>query len=99
MLQDWENISAVARAFSIGRAESGAVSNLQSRIHKDISEMLKVAVASRGMRVFVTHDLIWKGAFNEGFTSGQGATEAWVQELTNGAGQDLATCLFQSWHD
>ena len=30
--QDWENASAVARAFSIGKAESAAISNLQTKV-------------------------------------------------------------------
>ena len=93
VVEDWENASAVARVFNIGRSEAGAVSALQSKIHADVTRMLKAAVAMRGMRTFITHDLIHKGAFNEGFTSGQGPTEAWAQEFTNGHGQQLVSWL------
>ncbi len=89
--EDWDNASAVSKAFSIGRAESGAVSNLQSRVNQTVLTMLKDAVAQRGMRTFITHDLIWKGAFNDGWTSAQGATEAWTQEFSNGQDPSLAT--------
>ena len=89
--EDWENASAIAKAFQIGRAESGAVANLQSKINGEVVRMLKDAVSQRGMRSFITHDLIWKGAFNDGWSSGHGSTEAWVQELTNGADRTLAT--------
>ena len=92
-MEDWENASAVARVFNIGLAEAGAVSALQSKIHPEVTRMLKAAVAMRGMRTFITHDLIHKGAFNEGFTSGQGSTEAWAQEFTNGHGQQLVSWL------
>ena len=56
-MEDWENASAVARVFNIGRAEAGAVSALQSKIHPEVTRMLKAAVAMRGMRTFITHDL------------------------------------------
>ncbi|CAK9000672.1 unnamed protein product [Durusdinium trenchii] len=82
--KDWENVSAVSRAFNIGRSEAAAASNLQSRVDPSVTTSLKAAVAMRGLRSFITHDLIAKGTFNDGFTSGQGATEPWTQELTNG---------------
>ena len=96
LLQDWENASAIARAFSIGRAEAGAVSHLQSRINADTVTMLRNAVSKRGMRNFITHDLICKGVFNDGFSSGQGQTEAWAQQLTNGLDHELEPWLRDS---
>ena len=65
-MEDWENASAVARVFNIGRAEAGAVSALQSKIHPEVTRMLKAAVAMRGMRTFITHDLIHKGGLQRG---------------------------------
>lgn len=89
--QDWDSASAVARAFSVGPKESQAVSNLQSRVNAEVVSDLKTAVAVRGMKNFISHDLIARDVFNEGFSSGQGPTEAWVGQLTNSADQRLAT--------
>ena len=38
---------------------------------------------------FLSHELIARDLFNEGFSSGHGATEQWVQFLTNGSDQKL----------
>ena len=93
LVQDWSNASSICRAFSVGKNEAHAVANLQTRMPEEVLQALKVAVCKRGMRNFITHDLIVKGAFNDGFSSGQACLEAWQQELTNG--QDMLLVTYQ----
>ncbi|CAK9045751.1 unnamed protein product [Durusdinium trenchii] len=71
-------------AFTIGRAEARAMSNLYTRVDKELMVMLREAVAKRGLQHFMTHDLIGLGAFNQGWTSAQGPMESWVPAMTNG---------------
>ena len=71
----------MAKAYGIGKAESGAVASLMSKTPTAVVEKLQHATRRRGM--FVTHDCIAKGLFELGFTSGIGAVSAWQQGLTN----------------
>ena len=91
VLEEWENIAAISKAFAIGRMEAQAVSNLHGRISPALVALLRSAVAKRGMRSFITNELIAKGSFNHGWTSAQGSTEAWVGMLTNSDDDGLAT--------
>lgn len=93
MVQDWSNASSICKAFSVGKNEATAVVNLQTRMPKEVLQALKVAICKRGMRNFITHELIVKGAFNDGFSSGQAGLEPWQQELTNG--QDMLLVTYQ----
>ena len=81
--QEWDDALSVARAFSIGRAESEAVSNLMERVSKEVVSELKEASRCRGMRQWLTHEVIAKDAFNKGWSSGSGPFAAWSVELTN----------------
>ena len=83
MSKDWSNSTAVAKAFSIGPQEAKAVANLQSHVEPFLVKELKACVATRGMRSFLTHDVLGKGLFNTGYTSASGTCEAWVSALTN----------------
>lgn len=91
MSEEWENVAAVAKAFTIGRAEARAMSNLYTRVDKELMVMLREAVAKRGLQHFMTHDLIGLGAFNQGWTSAQGPMESWVPAMTNGDDKVLVT--------
>ncbi len=93
-LKDWQDATQVARAFQIGRLESVAVSHLKERVDPEIVLLLKQAVRSRGMRQFLTHDVIAREFFNLGYTSGaSGAFTAWNVELSNNQDGVLAPCL------
>ena len=82
--EEWDNAAAVSRAFSIGPKESAAVSNLQSHVKSTVTELLKEATRGRGMRLWITHDMLARDMFNLNWSSGQsGALAAWVVELTN----------------
>ena len=88
--EDWHSATQVARAFSIGKMEAQAISNLQDKIHPEIVQLLKEATRRRGMRQFMTHELLGTDAFNTGFSSGQsGAMVAWAVDLTNNADNEL----------
>lgn len=89
-------MAAISRAFSVGRAESQAVSALQVKVHPAILSLLTEAVSRRGMRYFLTRDIIARGAFNQAFTSAQGSTEAWMSFLTNS--DDLKLVTWTQWH-
>lgn len=91
--QDWENASALARAFQMGAKEAAAVSNLQARTDKGILERFKQVTDRRGLRAFVTHDALAKGILNLGFSSSQGTTEAWDAVMTTSDDNRLATQL------
>ena len=81
--QDWGNCTAVMRVFSIGKTEAGAVSNLQSHVEGVIVSELKQCVAKRGIKNFLSHDILAKGVLNTGYTSASGNSEAWVSIMTN----------------
>lgn len=67
------------------------MSNLYVRVDKTIVDSLREAVAKRGLRNFLTHDLIAKGAFNQAWTSAQGPMESCVPAMTNGSDLSLET--------
>lgn len=96
--QDWENASALARAFQMGAKEAAAVSNLQARTDKIILERFKQVADRRGLRAFVTHDALAKGILNLGFSSSQGNTEAWDAVMTTSDDNRLATQLDEFCH-
>ncbi len=81
----------MSRAFQIGKTESAAVAQLHAHVHPTITAALKVEVAKRGMRSFLTNELVAKGYFSDGFSSGSGVAEPWAAECTNDAAQVLAT--------
>ncbi|CAK9062220.1 unnamed protein product [Durusdinium trenchii] len=87
--------TAVARAFNIGRAESTAVSHLIERISKPVVAELKEASRCRGMRQWLTHEVIAKEAFNTSWSSGTGAFAAWSVELTNDADDCLVKMFIE----
>ena len=95
--QDWESATQVAKAFNIGPKEAHALSNLQARVDPTVVEDLKQRVAIRGMKTFLSHELIAKEIFNDGFSSGQGGSEAWLQHLTNSSDLKLASWLQLLW--
>jgi len=81
--KDWSNSTAVCRAFNIGKWEGAAVSALQSSIEKPVVAMLKDFVAKRGMKGFLSHEVLGRGIFSTGWTSGSGPTESWNVVMTN----------------
>ncbi len=68
----------------MGKSESQAVKNLQSRTSKPILKIFKDIAQLRGLNRFITHDALARGVLNLGYTSGHGSTEAWQGVLTNG---------------
>ena len=88
--KDWTNATAVARAFQIGDKESKSVTYLQTQIHKDMVQKLRASVRTRGMRQWLTHDLLASEMFNVGWSSGKsGPLIPWQGELTNLADNQL----------
>lgn len=77
----------------MGKSEAVSVMHLQTRVNKKVLHELKQAVAQRGMMRFLTHDLIVRCIFNDGFSSGVGPCEPWAQELTNGEDNFLVLFL------
>lgn len=83
-VKDWHSATQVARAFNIGKSEATAISNLQDKISPKLVDLLKEATRCRGMRQFLTHDVLSKDMFNTGYSSGQsGALIAWCVDLSN----------------
>ncbi|CAK9045245.1 unnamed protein product, partial [Durusdinium trenchii] len=82
---DWESAAGIAKAFAIGRAESSAVLALLSNVPGHVCSKLNEIVKIRGMTRFLTHDVIGKGTFSIGWTSGVLACEGWSDQLTNSA--------------
>ena len=92
--QDWQSATSLAKAFAIGPKESQAVFALLSHVPDSVRVQLEVAVTTRGMQKFISHDTIGKGVFNSGWSSAGTSTEAWSEELTNtNQRTDLAACL------
>ncbi|CAK9100760.1 FO synthase subunit 1, partial [Durusdinium trenchii] len=93
---EWQNATQVARAFSIGKSEAQAISNLQDKINPEIVTMLKESTRVRGMRQFMNHDLLCKDLFNRGFSSGaSGALCAWGVDLSNNDDNELVKLFIQ----
>lgn len=94
LCQDWQSATSLAKAFAIGPKESQAVFALLTHVPDAVRLQLELAVTTRGMQKFISHDTIGKGVFNAGWTSAGTSTEAWSEELTNtNKRTDLATWL------
>ena len=89
IVQEWDNATAVAKAFAIGKGEAAAVSALMSDVNGLFLSRITESVKIRGMHRFLTHDAIGRGIFSTGFSSGIGNIEAWKDELTNRDDQEL----------
>lgn len=97
-LKAWDSAAAIARAFAIGKFESAAIHNLQSKVQPDVVSALKEVVRVRGMRGFLQHETLAKDLFNRGFTSGVASLEVWCTQLMNKDDNELVPgtncCLF-----
>ena len=82
-LKAWDSAAAIARAFAIGKFESAAIHNLQSKVSPAVARALKEVVRVRGMRGFLQHEAIAKDLFNHAYTSGVGGLEVWSNQLMN----------------
>ncbi|CAK9105978.1 FO synthase subunit 1 [Durusdinium trenchii] len=92
--QEWHSSTSIARAFHIGDKEAKAVAYLQTRIGKAMVEKLRAGVRKRGMRQWLSHDVIAAEMFNEGWSSGKtGALIPWQAELTNLSDNALVECF------
>ena len=90
--EDWHSVTSIARAFSIGDKEAKSVSYLQTKVEKTMVEKLRTSVRTRGMRQWLTHDVLAAEMFNVGWSSGKtGSLIAWQAELTNLADNVLAS--------
>ena len=83
LTQEWHSATAVAKAYSIGKLESAAVSQLMCHLDPGFLQRLTDSVKVRGMPRFLTHECIGRGIFSKAFTSGTGVTEAWSDQLVN----------------
>ena len=72
------------------------MSNLQTQVSHDIVCALKQAVAIRGMKNFLGHEILSRGLFNVGFSSASGGSEAWVAAMTVTQDSKLALWLNES---
>ena len=90
--QAWDNASAIARAFSIGKNEAAAIANLTTKVSHKVVATLQDAFRSRGMRPFLLHEVVGEGLFNQAFTSGVGTLEPWSRALTNNDDDELVSC-------
>lgn len=97
-LKAWDSAAAIARAFAIGKFESAAIHNLQSKVQADVVRALKEVVRVRGMRGFLQHETVAKDLFNRGFTSGVASLDVWCNQLMNKDDNQLvpgtSRCLF-----
>lgn len=82
-LQEWNQANAVAKAFSIGRGEAAAVSNLMTKIPRAAVDFLTESVRSRGMSRYLSHEVLGKDLLNSSFTSGINGLEHWKDQLRN----------------
>lgn len=73
----------MAKAFQIGPKESDAVFALSTAVPEKVVLRLEKLVTTRGMLKFLHHDVIGKGTFSTGWSSGLGVAESWAEPLTN----------------
>lgn len=83
----------MARAFGIGKLESGAVSALMTSIDPSVAEQLTEAVRCRGMAKLLSHEVISRGMFSKSWTSGLAAAESWKEVLRNKEDGRIASSL------
>ena len=81
--QEWNQANAVAKAFSIGKGEASAVSNLMTKIPECVVNFLTESVKCRGMSRYISHDVLAKDVFNTAWTSGINGLEHWKEQLRN----------------
>ena len=90
--QEWASATQVARAFQLGEKESKSVAFLKSKIDRQIVSELRDAVRQRGMRCWLTHDVLASEMMNTHWSSGKtGPLMAWQAELTNLEDNNLDT--------
>ena len=87
--KEWDNHTRIAKAFQIGSREAAAVSNLQERVCPAVVKCLREDVRPRGMKLWLSHEIIAKNIFNLGFSSGTGTYQPWQDALTNAADNEL----------
>ncbi len=88
---DWSNQTQVAKAFQIGKGESSAVVAIMTSVSDPVRAKITASVRTRGMRDYITHDMLAKGCLNTGWTSGFGEAESWAEILTNNANNVLVS--------
>lgn len=92
-LQEWSSATAFQKAFEIGDGEAQAVVNLLTKVPPPIVSELKSAVRTRGMRNWISHQMIAKEIFNVGFSSACNSPfDRWGERLVNGADNGLESC-------
>lgn len=64
---------------------------LHTMVEPQVLKELCKAVSLRGMRFFLTNEVVGKGYFNPAFTSASSGSEAWASPLTNGADSRLVS--------
>lgn len=83
------------RWFQLGKLEAQSVTNLRQHVDSAVLKELWAAVKPRGMKTWLSHEVIAKELFNVGYTSATGAWDAWKSECINPP-RDHA--LAPSWH-
>ena len=94
--EDWSKATSVAKAFGIGKTEAGAVAQLMGSTSEKVRDTLTLSVRARGMKGYILHEIVEKGIFSIGFSSGVGAAEAWESQLTNKPDNELVCGLINS---
>ena len=86
-LQEWSSATAFQKAFEIGDGEAQAVVNLLTKVPPPIVSELKSAVRTRGMRNWISHQMIAKEFSTSGLAQlairpSTGGESAWSMEQT-----------------
>lgn len=81
--KDWDDDRKVMRWFSVGKLEAQSVTNLRQHVDSKVLEKLWEAVKPRGMKIWLSHEVIAKELFNVGYTSATGQWDAWKSECVN----------------
>lgn len=71
------------RWFQLGKLEAQSVTNLRQHVDSFVMAELWESVKPRGMKVWLSHDVIAKELFNVGYTSATGPWDAWKSECVN----------------
>ena len=73
----------MALAFTIGKGEAAAVSNLMTRVPTAAVAYLTTSVRSRGMSRYLSHEIVGKDLLNAAYSSGINGLEEWKDQLRN----------------
>ncbi|CAK9105262.1 Uncharacterized protein SCF082_LOCUS49072 [Durusdinium trenchii] len=82
-LEALDSASSVAAAYSVGRTEASAATNLLKSVSASTRNQLKELVRIHGQPRFILHDGIAAGIFNVDYSGVAGSLGAWEKHLGN----------------